>query len=208
MRLIITARAGLFRDGLTLIVATMDGVDSVAVADDEAALFGLLAKASADTVLLDVGRSNLPCYRILERLRGEYAELGTLVLSADREPATVRTAIEHGATGYLLKSAGTAELQTALRSVSDGHPYVQAELVGALVEPLNGRLSETHAPLSPRRLEIVRLLTEGCENKQIARQLGMSETTVKSHLRVIYAQLDAASRAEAVAVALRLGLVT
>lgn len=205
--MIITDDHRLFREGLKLILAGVEGVEVVGEVGDGLALFELLETVPVEVVLLDLGMAQMSGFGVLERLRDQFPEVKALVLSMHDEPSYVRRAIELGAVGYLLKSAGKDELVRALRLVAEGYPYIQAELVGALVEPLNGTQNGQSPRLTPRHREILRLLTEGLENKQIARQLGVSETTVKSHLRVIYARLEATSRAEAVAVALRLGLV-
>jgi DNA-binding NarL/FixJ family response regulator len=89
----------------------------------------------------------------------------------------------------------------------DGHFYLQAKLVNTLGDLSAAPPSQLWIRQSSQQQRILQLLTQGLKNKQIARQLGISETTVKSQLRVIYSQLDASSRVEAVAAALRFGLV-
>lgn len=207
MRVIITDDHRLFREGLKLILAGVEGVEVVGEAGDGLALFGLLETVPVEVVLLDLGMSQMSGFGVLERLRDQFPELRALVLSMHDEPSYVRRAIELGAVGYLLKSAGKDELVRALRLVAEGYPYIQGELASALVEPIDGTPGQQNQRPTGRQMEILQLLTEGLENKQIARQLSISETTVKSHLRVIYARLGAHSRAEAAATALRLGLV-
>lgn len=207
MRLIITDDHRLFREGLKMILAGIEGIEIVGESGDGVALIKLLETVGADVVLLDLEMSPMRGFQVLELLRDEFPDVKALVLSMHDEASYVARAVELGAAGYLLKIVGKAELVRALRTVAEGNPYIQGELAFALVEGPNGTPGEPAPRLSRRQNEILQLLTQGLENKQIARQLGVSETTVKSHLRVIYAQLEASSRAEAVAVALRLGLV-
>lgn len=207
MRLIITDDQRLFREGLKLILASVEGVEIVGEVGDGVALFRLLEIVPAEVVLLDLGMSPMNGFPVLQQLRDEVPEVKALVLSMHDEPSDVRKAIELGAAGYLLKSTSKEELVRALRLVAEGYPYIQGELAAALVGPIDGPSDQHNQRPVGRHREILQLLTEGFENKQIARQLGISETTVKSHLRVIYARLDVRSRAEAVASALRLGFV-
>ena len=118
----------------------------------------------------------------------------------------MRRAIELGAAGYLLKNVGRDELLQALQAVVEGGAFVQSELMQPLVEEIGGRSGGTGA-LSPRERQVLQLIANGFENKQVAVELDLSEATVKTYIRGIFARLDVASRAEAVAVALRRGLI-
>lgn len=163
--------------------------------DVEVLLFGLGVAPEADLHQLELLLVDRPQTRVL-------------VLSPHDQAYLVRTAIELGAAGYLLKTASIAELVRAVLLVADGYPYIQGHLASTLVASDNGGSVARTPRLSPRQLEILRLVTQGLRNKQIAHRLDISETTVKSHLRVIYSQLETTSRTEAVATALRRGLVT
>jgi DNA-binding NarL/FixJ family response regulator len=130
------------------------------------------------------------------------------MLSMHDEPAYVKRAVELGAAGYLLKSAGREEVIRAIQVVVDGKSYIQGEVTGPLIEHVAGRsTTSASTELSPREREVLALVAAGSENKQITRALDVSEATVKTYLKSIFDRLGVPTRAEAVAVALREGVI-
>lgn len=192
------------REGLAYMLTEVDGVELVGEAGSAAEMFDMVDRMGPDIILLDVHMPEMSGLEALERLLRDHPDLKVIMLSMHDQAAYVQQAIRLGAAGYLLKSAGLEELVRALQTVSEGRPYLQGELAGALVEMTDVADSPS---LTTRELEVLRLLTAGSENKQIARQLGISEATVKTHLKSIYERLEVRSRAEAAARAVRLGLV-
>lgn len=204
VRVVVVDDHRIVREGLGLMLASADGITLVGEAGSGAELFQLLHTVAADIVLLDVRMPEMTGLQVLERLRADSPELKVLMLSMHDDAAYVQEAIRLGAMGYLLKNVGLDELVRALKHVMSGRAYLQGELAGALVgEPV----PDQGLHLSPRETEIVALLADGLENKQMARRLSISEATVKTHLRALYQKLGASGRAEAVAIALRLGVV-
>lgn len=132
------------------------------------------------------------------------ASLGAVVIfSAHSEPDKISLALERGALGYVLKGAPLEELITAIRSAARGEWYLQARVAGLLAQSLR-----SPAPrLSARQAEILRLLAEGLSNKEIGMRLGVTERTAKFHVHAIFNRLGADNRAQAVALAGRLGLI-
>ena len=215
MRLIIAYDEEVYREGVTSLLADFEWIEVVGEADNGAALLELLESVAPEAVLLDPGISDEPGLQLVEKVRAVAPEVRVLVIAVD-DHIHMREAIELGVAAYLLKSSSAHELATALRMVADGHHYIQAELVTTYIqaEPVDSPGDPSAAPprplrdrLSAEQLTILRFVIQGLRNKQVARELGISETTLKSHLRVIYSQLDASSRVEAVAAALRLGVV-
>ena len=171
-------------------------------------LLDVLEAQEADVVLLDLRMPEVGGLEALERLRLSFPAVRVVVLTMHDEPGYVRRAIELGASGYLLKSTDRAELVRALTAVADGNAYVQAALTGSLLDDLVGRTSAgATASLSPRQLQVLQAVAEGLENKQIAHRLKVSEATVKTYLKAIFATLGVTGRAEAVAVGLRMGII-
>lgn len=208
MRVVIADDHRIVREGIGLMLADTDDVEIVGEAEDGAALLALLEETLVDVVLLDVRMPGLSGLEVLERLADIAPDTKVVVLSMHDEPGYVARAIELGASGYLLKNTSREELIRALRLVAAGGSYLQGELAGALVDRISGRAEGASiTPLSPRAMDVLRLLALGYENKQIARELGISIATVKTHLKALYSQLEVSGRAEAVAVALRLGLI-
>lgn len=208
MRVLIADDHRIVREGLALMVADADDVELVGEAEDGQALIDLLASVEADVVLLDVRMPRAGGLDILPRVRDLAPNLKVIMLSMHDEPAYVSRAIELGANAYLLKNTSREELLDALRVVHSGGSYIQSELAGTLVDLLAGNGLELEGPrMSPRVTQVLRLLALGYENKQIATELGISDATVKTYIRTLYDELDVRNRAEAVAVAMRLGLI-
>ncbi|MEU0569496.1 response regulator transcription factor [Nonomuraea sp. NPDC005983] len=133
-------------------------------------------------------------------------ELGgpkVLVLTTFDTDADIVTAIEAGATGYLLKDAPSEELHAAIRSAAGG----ASALAPSVAFRLLGRVRDRTAVLSPRELEVLSLVAAGHSNREISKRMFLSETTVKTHLVHIYAKLGVDSRTAAVAAATKRGLI-
>lgn len=206
MRLIIADDHRVVREGLSYMLSGESDIEIVGEAAGGEELLAILDGTSVDVVLLDVRMAGMGGLEVLERIGQVLPQVAVLMLSMHDEPGYVRRAIELGASGYLLKSAGRDELLRAIRSVADGGVYIQGELVEPLIAP--GRTSDAASGrLSPREREVLQLVANGFENKQVATELALSEATVKTYMRGIFERLDVASRAEAVAVGLRLGVI-
>lgn len=207
MRLVIVDDHRVVREGLRYMLGSDPDVEIVAEADSGEALLELLRTTEVDVVLLDVRMPGLGGLGTLEALSAEHPDVRVLMLTMHDEPAYLRRAVELGAAGYLLKSAGRDEVLRGLRTVAAGGVFVQGDLMRTLVAEVAGEREGSDRLLSPREREVLQLVADGLENKQIARHLGIAEATVKGYLRDVFERLGVSGRAEAVAVALRLGLI-
>lgn len=199
----------IIREGLDLLLARTDSVEIVAHASDGLELIELLETTEIDVVLLDVRMPTMTGLNVLERIKELGSEVAVVMLSMYGDPVYVSRAIELGASGYLLKSVGHDELVTAIETVAKGQSYFQAEVSGPLVARMVG--TDARGPvgeMTVEQLKILQLLAGGVDNSGIADALSMSEPTVKAKLRIIYGSLGVQRRSEAVAVAMRLGLIT
>lgn len=206
MRLLIADDHGVVREGISYMLSGEQDIEIVGEAASGEELLAIIEGTPVDVVLLDVRMSGMGGLEALEQIGQKLPQIRVLMLSMHDEPGYVRRAIELGAAGYLLKSAGRAELLEAIRAVADGGVYIQGELMEPLVSNMAGAGRQS-GRLSPREREVLQLIANGNENKQIATDLGLSEATVKSYLRGIFERLEVTSRAEAVAVGLRLGVI-
>ena len=205
MKVVVVDDHRIVRDGIRWMLS---GAGSIEIAGDAAsgdALLELLADAPVDVVLLDVRMPGKSGLETLEAMRIDFPQVRVIMLSMHDQPAYVRRAIELGAAGYLLKSTGRDELIRALDTVAEGGTYLQGEVVAPLIASTDPATSTPH--LSPRERQVLQLVAHGYENKQIATELDIAEATVKTYLRGIFERLDASSRAEAVAVGLREGII-
>jgi two-component system, NarL family, response regulator DegU len=206
MRLVIADDHRVVRDGIRYMLADAAGIEIAGEASTGEELIEMLETDPVDVVLLDVRMPGMNGFEVLERLQKDLSQVRVLMLSMHDAPAYVRRAIELGAAGYLLKSASRDEVIAALDAVVEGGAYVQGELMQTLVNEISGRPGSGDS-LSPRERQVLQLVADGFENKQIMTELRLSEGTVKTYLRGIFSKLDVASRAEAVAVGLRRGVI-
>jgi DNA-binding NarL/FixJ family response regulator len=216
MRILLADDHLVVREGLRWMLSTEADLDIVAEVDNGVDLLDTLDDPSleVDVVLLDLRMPGLDGLQVLQTLadrsptnKGDAPAI--IVLSMHSEAAHVRRALELGAAGYLLKNVTRTQLVTALREIAAGHAYVQCDVVAPLLDQLAGRASDAgpHAELTRREIQVLRLVAAGFPSKQIGTELGISETTVKTHLKDIFARLHVANRAEAASKALRLGLI-
>jgi DNA-binding NarL/FixJ family response regulator len=207
MRIVIADDHWTVRDGLKWMLSDETDIDVVGEAANGVELLEILATTDADIVLLDVNMPEMGGLEALEALRKTSPSLGVIVLSMHDKVVYVKRAVELGANGYLLKSAGKDELVRAIGIVAGGGSYVQGELTGVILESATSSAADTRPRLSNREHQVLSRVAQGEENKQIASALGISEATVKTYLKSIFERLEVHSRAEAVAVGLRLGII-
>ncbi len=203
----------LFRDGVELLVAArLPGVRLYVAGHVAAALDALRAHPECSLVLLDLALPDSAGLAGLARLRDAAPELPVVVISADERPRTILDAIDRGASGFIPKTADADAFAAALRRVLDGGVYLPPQVVapsgaGAFDIDDGGTAGDGDAlGLSPRQMDVLRLLIEGRSNKLIMRELELSESTVKTHLQAIFRRLGVGSRTQAVVAAARLGL--
>ena len=196
------------RDGLRAMLESSGDIHVIGEAADGLEAVRILAAVDPDVVLMDVRMPNLDGLATLRQMREVRPALPVLILSMYDDPAYVEEAIASGASGYLLKTAAKEELIRAVRAAHAGQGYLQAEIT----RPVLGRFTRGQArtgdmALSPRETEVLQHIANGLANKQIAVELGISETTVKSHIGSLFEKLGASHRAHAVALALRHRLI-
>ncbi|MGI5458113.1 response regulator [Streptomyces sp. CA-249302] len=180
--------------GFTVLGEASDGVEAVAKA----------SVLDPDVILMDLRMPGGGGVDAIRELTRRSARAKVLVLTTYDTDSDTLPAIEAGATGYLLKDAPRDELFTAVRAAADGRtvlsPAVASRLVSAVRAPGN-------EPLSAREREVLALVAKGTSNREIARQLFISEATVKTHLTHLYAKLGVSDRAAAVATAYQRGIL-
>lgn len=208
MRLVIADDHQVVREGLRFMLDPEAEVEVVAEAGSGAELLDLLARNDdIDVVLLDIRMPEMSGFEVLEKISTTSPDVAVVILSMHDDAAYVKRALRLGASGYLLKNVGQVELLRALELITHGDTYVQGELSGLLLAETAGR-SSSGERVTSREREILQMVADGSANKQIAVQLDLSEATVKWYLKNVFAKLEANSRAEAVATALRTNLIT
>ena len=161
-----------------------------------------------DVVLLEIPGGERDGLETLWRLAAESPEVGIVVMSGDPAESLARDALQAGARGYLLRDVSPEEIVEAVRAVYQGLTVLHPAIASALLGPPRPRGHfGAGEPLTERELEVLQLLAQGLPSKAIASRLGISEHTVKFHVGSIMGKLNAASRTEAVTLAIRRGLI-
>lgn len=201
------------RDGLVAILNTQPDFEiSGEAASGEEAL-GLFQGRQPDVVLLDLEMPGMDGVEVIQRLREIRPEVKIVVFTAFDTDERILSALQAGAKGYLLKGAPRAELFEAIRIVHQGgsllQPVVASRLLDQIASPEAslGSESELVEELTPREHEVLVLLVQGKQNKEIAAELVIAERTVKFHISSIFGKLGVGNRTEAVTMAIQHGLV-
>ena len=193
----------LVRDALGRIVCQLEGGAKVLEAGDYATLLERLAAVEPDLLLVDLNMPGMDGLDGLRRLRAKFPTLVMVVASAQDDAPTIRAALAAGVNGFIPKVDSAALLLQALRLVRAGGIYIPPS---TLVDPRHPSTVSNGLDLTARQLDVLRLLSKGEPNKVIARQLGLTEGTVKIHIVGILRGLQVRNRTEAVVRARELGL--
>jgi DNA-binding NarL/FixJ family response regulator len=204
IRLVIADDHPVVRDGLRGMFAGASDIEVVGEAADGAEAVAVAERTDPDVVLLDLRMPGLDGVGAIKKLRAVGIAARVLVVTTYDTDADVLPAIEAGATGYLLKDVSRDELLRAVRAAAHGEPVLAPAVADVLMSRVR---APVHEPLTPREIEVLRLVARGTSNRDAAAALFVSEATVKTHLLHIYAKLGVNDRAAAVALAVERGLV-
>jgi DNA-binding NarL/FixJ family response regulator len=194
------------RQGLVSVLEDEPEFDVVGAAGSGEQAVEMVLRLQPEVVLLDLEMPGLDGIASIPLLLQARPGLGILVFTAYDTDERVVGAVRAGARGYLLKGASADEIARGVRVVAGGGSFLEPRVASALLAEVQ---SPRHAgsALSTREREVLRLVAEGLPTKQIARNLSISERTVKFHINSIFRKLDADNRAQAVAVAAQRGLL-
>jgi DNA-binding NarL/FixJ family response regulator len=199
---------GIVRSGLRVLIERQEGMTVVAEADDGVAAVDATLRAEPDVAILDVAMPRMTGIQAAREIRSRRPRTAVVMLSMHDDERYLFDALRAGASGYVLKRAADEELIEAIRSVSAGKPYLPAITQSALVKEWLSRGDEApRDPLTPRELDVVKLIAEAYTNRQIGEILKVSEKTVESHRANVLAKLGMRDRVELVRYAIRRGLI-
>jgi DNA-binding NarL/FixJ family response regulator len=215
-RVLVADDQAVVRDGLVLLLSTADELEVVGIAANGREAVELALRLQPDVALVDLRMPELDGAGVTAALAEQAPSIRVLILTTYADDDAVLPALRAGAAGYLTKDTTSEALIAAVLEVAAGRTVLDAAVQARLVELLRtpGPAVEEYAPaaeplpegLTPRELDVVRLVADGLSNKQVARQLFVSEATVKTHLNHVLAKLDVEGRPGLVAWAWRHGL--
>jgi len=189
------------RHGLVSLIGDKPGITVVAEASDGEQAIQLLREHRPDVTLMDLNLPKCSGVQVIEKIGKELPDSRFIVLTTFDGDEMIFQAFQAGASAYILKSMVCGDIVDTIRDVHGGQRHVPPEIARKLAE----RLSQPS--LTPRELDVLRLLAAGDENKEIAAALGISPGTVKTHVISIFEKLGVNDRKAAAALALKRGLV-
>lgn len=201
IRVLIVDDHSVVRRGIAAIIDMEDDAIVVGQASDGAEAIALWRTLQPDVVLMDLRMPGMEGVEAIRRIRSEDDQAGIIVLTTFDHDEDIYAGLRAGAKAYLLKDVEPEELFRCIRAVHAGEAYLQPKVAAKLAQ----RVQEE--PLTEREEQILKLLAEGKSNRGIGQVLHISESTVKSHMKSLFVKLDVTSRAEAIALAARRGLV-
>ncbi len=208
-RVLIADDHALVRAGIRALAERIKGVKVVAEAGNGDEAVKLIKELKPDLVLLDISMPETSGFGVLAQQANEFPDVRVIVLTVHEAEAYAIRALREGAAGFLLKSAASVELEQAIETVTRGETYISPELSKkSLLE--YGKASTDRArlgSLSPRQLEILKLIAEGVSTKEEARRLNISVKTIESHRAELMERLNIHDVAGLVRFAIKMGLV-
>jgi DNA-binding NarL/FixJ family response regulator len=203
IRILVADDHPIVRDGIVALLESAGDVEVVGTAATGLEAVELALKLSPDLVLMDLRMPGINGDEATARIVAAQPGIRVVVLTTYESDASILTAIEAGASGYLLKAAPQEEILAGIRSVARGEVALAPSIAAMLVN----RVKTPVVSLSAREKEVLALVSQGLSNPSIAKQLYLSEATVKTHLLHAFEKLEVSDRTRAVTKAMELGLL-
>jgi DNA-binding NarL/FixJ family response regulator len=214
IRVLLADDEAMIRAGVAAILATDPGIEIAAEAGDGAEAVELVRAHRPDIAMLDIRMPKLDGLAAAAELRKIMPEVAVIILTTFDEDAYVARALSNGASGFMLKAADPRELIIGVKAVADGAAYLSPRIAQRVITQLNNGRLERVAParerikaLTPRERDVLALIGKGESNHDIAKQLHLSEGTVKGYVSTILIRLEAKNRVQAAITAYEAGLV-
>jgi two-component system, NarL family, nitrate/nitrite response regulator NarL len=207
VRIVVVDDHPFFRDGITRGLSLDPRLEVIGEAAGGREAIELIGRELPDVAVVDYQMPDIDGVAVVHALRRDGIATRVLLVSAITEGAVVFKALQEGAAGYLSKDARRSEVIDAVIKVSRGDTVVPPELAGALVDQIRLRADSPAPALTDREMEVLRGFATGLSIPQLAAELYLAPSTVKTHTQRLYEKLGVSDRAAAVAAAMRLGLL-
>lgn len=210
VNVMITDDHSMIREGLKQLLELEGDFKVVAEAADGVECISKLEEVTPDVLLLDINMPNMNGLEVLQKMKEKKIKVKVLVLTIHSEVEYLLKAVDIGVNGYLLKDSESAELKKAINAVVNGDNYIQPSLIPVLNAKMIDRDKDVVKieSLTRRELEVLKNLSYGMYNKEIAEKLDISERTVKNHISNIFKKIEVTDRTQAAVFAIRNNLIT
>ena len=208
-KIIIADDHSMVREGLKQLLELDGDVEVIAEANNGIECIDLLERLSPQVLLLDINMPKMNGLEVLEKVKEKNIDVKIIILTVHNEIEYLLKAVNIGIDGYMLKDSDSAELKKAIFHVIDGESYIQPSLIPMLNSKMIERdVDQTKIDsLTRRELEVLKLLSVGLYNKEIGKNLGISERTVKNHISNIFKKNNVMDRTQAAVFAIRNNLI-
>jgi two-component system, NarL family, response regulator LiaR len=206
IRIIVVDDHRVVHQALAEMISFIDDFELVAQGSNGHEAVELCRQFVPDVVLMDVVMPVMDGIEATRRIHGEHAVIKIIALSSFQDDVSVNAMLKSGAVGYILKNASVAELEGIIRTVNEGNAVIDCNLMRKVLAP-GAMLGDSDFRLSPRELEILRMIASGMNYTQVSKCLTISISTVKFHIGNMLSKLHVETRNEAIMVASKSGLL-
>ncbi len=210
IKIVIADDHRMVREGIKQLLELEGDISVIGEAGDGVTCLNVIEDLNPEVVLLDINMPQMNGLQVLQKLKENKCSSRILILTIHNEIEYLMKAVDIGVDGYILKDSESDVLRRAIFAVKNGESYIQSELAALLKEKLENSdkgVLEEDSILTKREMEVLRLLTEGLFNKEIAYHLSISEKTVKNHVSNIFKKISVSDRTQAAVYAIRNNIV-